>query len=208
MTVNSKPRIGGLLLAAGGSTRFGRSKQLAEFKGKTLLRRAAETLAGSACAPVVVVLGGNFEAAQTEIDDLELKVCINPEWQTGMSSSIRAGLRALSDIDGSLDGVIVALSDQPFIDKENIDSLIAEFQKTTIKMVAAEYDGVVGVPALFSRDMFDDLVRLQGDAGARYLLRNSADVGSVKMQSAAFDVDRPDDLMKVTDSDGRVVKNL
>ena len=95
MTANSKAKIGGLLLAAGGSSRLGQPKQLLEFEGKTLIRRAAETLVYSQCEPIVVVLGAEIEYSAIQIADLSVSICINENWQTGMSSSIISGLGSL-----------------------------------------------------------------------------------------------------------------
>ena len=92
MTVNSDIKVGGLLLAAGGSTRFGSPKQLAEFEGKTLIRRAAEAVCGSGCSIVVAVLGAAADESRRELSDLDLVTVENKDWQTGMSSSIRLGL--------------------------------------------------------------------------------------------------------------------
>jgi len=88
MTENSDVTIGGLLLAAGGSSRLGQPKQLLQFEGRSLIRRAAETLVDSGCDPVVVVLGAEIERSAEELSDLTLYICVNKNWNTGMSSSI------------------------------------------------------------------------------------------------------------------------
>src|SRR5260221_4998002 len=106
-------KIGGLLLAAGGSTRFGSAKQLAKFQGKTLLRTAAEAIAASGCSPVVVVLGACAEECGKEIQNLPVSTIINNQWAAGMASSIKAGLAKLLEIDPELDGDSITLTDQP-----------------------------------------------------------------------------------------------
>src|SRR5439155_6210098 len=99
MTGNSEAKIGGLLLAAGGSSRLGRPKQLVEFEGKTLIRRATETLAASVCDPMVVVLGAEVDGCIEEIAGLAVDICINRGWHYGISSSIKAGLGMLQRIE-------------------------------------------------------------------------------------------------------------
>jgi molybdenum cofactor cytidylyltransferase len=197
MTADESSKIGGLLLAAGGSSRLGQPKQLIEFRGKTLLRRAAETLVDSGCDPVLVILGAEFERSQAEVGDLPLKICVNPEWQTGMSSSLTAGLRSIIELEPELTAVVVTLCDQPYISTEDIDSLISEYRQTRTSATAAEYSGRMGVPALFPRELFGELLSLKGDKGARHILRGLENVTAVKMPRAAFDIDTPDDLLEI-----------
>lgn len=194
MTGNEVPKIGGLLLAAGGSSRFGSPKQLLQFQGRSLLRRAAESLIESQCNPVIVVLGGEIERSKTEIADLSLKIIVNEDWESGMSSSIRAGVQELLNIEPNLAAIIITLCDQPHVTAQDIDLLIDEFHQTKATVVAAEYGGTKGVPALFSCSLFDELLALKGDRGARQLIRNGNDVATVKLAGAAFDIDTPDDL--------------
>lgn len=195
MTASEAGNIGGLLLAAGGSRRFGQPKQLLEFEGKTLLRRAAETLVNSACEPVVVVLGAESARSRTEIADLPLNICINENWQTGMSSSITTGLSKMLKFDSDLAAVMITLCDQPYVTADHVDLFAAEFRRSEAAIIAAGYEGTFGVPALFSREMFDKLFQLEGDKGARDLIRNGVDgVVTIKLEEAAFDIDTLDDV--------------
>jgi molybdenum cofactor cytidylyltransferase len=194
MTENRQPKVGALLLAAGGSRRMGHAKQLLVWEGKTLLRRAAEMISGSVCYPIVIVLGAEHELAKAELEGLRTLTCINRDWETGMSSSIRHGLRELLENDPSLDAVIITLCDQPQITAHDIDHLSAEYRRTGAPIIAARYAGVTGVPALFSRQMFDDLFKLAGDKGAREVIRNgSVEIVAVDIEHAAYDIDTPDD---------------
>ena len=194
MTGNEHLKIGGLLLAAGGSSRLGRPKQLVVFEGKTLLRRAAETLVDSPCNPVVVVLGAEINQSRIQIEDIPVAVCINSQWRTGMSSSIKAGLRAIVDLEPNLAAIVITLCDQPYISTDDIDRLTTEFRQSNTAIVAAAYENTIGVPALFSRESFNELLHLEGDTGARHLLRNRKNVIAVKMHNATFDIDTTDDL--------------
>lgn len=197
MTVNSLPKVGGILLAAGGSSRLGRPKQLLKFEGKTLIRRAAEALVDSECEPIVAVLGAELESSKAEIADLGINVCVNELWQSGMSSSIKAGQQELLKIEPDLAAVVITLCDQPHILSDHLDALIDSFRERHNSIVAARYGDTVGVPALFSREMFPDLLELSGDKGARQLIHSHPDrVESIHMPEAAFDVDTPADLAR------------
>ena len=194
MTGSENLKIGGIILAAGGSSRLGRPKQFLQFEGKTLLRRAAEAMDASVCDPVIAVLGAESETGTAEIGDLSVRSCVNPKWDTGMSSSIKLGLSELIALEPQIDAVVITLCDQPFVTAETIGRLVAKFQETRKHLIAAKYDGVVGVPALFSREMFSALAKLEGDKGARDLLRDpDASIETIEIKEAAIDIDTPDD---------------
>src|SRR5688572_11780814 len=106
-------KVGVILLAAGASSRMGSPKQLLRYRGQTLIRRAAEAAIASICDRVAVVIGSNASQMRRELDDLPVSVVENQNWQTGMSSSIRAGLDDLRQYDP--DGVLIMLCDQPFV---------------------------------------------------------------------------------------------
>lgn len=197
MTANKELKIGGILLAAGGSSRLGRPKQLLNFKGKTLIRRAAETLVDSQCDPIVVVLGAEIELSTAELDGLNVAICTNEKWQAGMSSSIISGLRSLLEIESSLDAVIITLCDQPNVTAVDLDKLNRAFYDSRPSIVAAKYGETTGVPALFSNRLFDDLLLLEGDKGASSLIHSHNASVIIQIESAIFDIDTFDDLARV-----------
>lgn len=198
MTEIEPPRIGGILLAAGGSTRMGRPKQLIEFEGTTLIRRAATNLANSACEVSVVVLGSDADACGPELSGININIAFNPKWASGMGSSLKTGLRRLIEIESEISAVVVTLCDQPYITAEIIDHLMTEFCRIRPLIVASEYNNISGVPALFSREMFDEIYKLDGDEGARQLIRSAGGrVLRIAQPGAAYDIDSPHDLMSV-----------
>ena len=199
MTEGDIARVGGLLLAAGGSTRFGSPKQLAEHKGKTLIRRAAEAIGGAGCSAVVVVLGSCVEECSAEVRDLDLSIVINDHWQTGMSSSIKAGLAKLLKLDPEIDGVLITLLDQPLVTAEHLAGFIERFRADRPNVIAAEYDGTTGVPALFSRDLFDELFKLEGELGARSMIRGHKDPLTISLEEASTDVDNRLEIQRLDD---------
>lgn len=124
--------------------------------------------------------------------------CFNSRWESGVSSSLAAGLRSLGE-GGGIDGVLVTLTDQPRVTAEQLASLLAEFQNGPHRLVAALYNGVIGVPAVFGREFFRDLESLKGDSGAGAWLRaHSKVVRAIPVPSAAFDVDTPTDVSELT----------
>lgn len=194
MTENSKEKIGGLLLAAGGSRRLGRPKQLLEFKGKTLIRRAAEALIDAGCEPVVVVLGAEIEGSRNELDGLDVVIVENSKWEEGMSSSIRVGIDRLLELEKNIDAVLISLCDQPHVTADKLAQFIDRFSSDQPPIVAAEYDGVAGVPALFDKSVFGSLMGLRGDKGAREIIRNFPGAMTISFPEATFDIDTHADI--------------
>jgi len=188
-------KVAALLLAAGGSSRMGCAKQLLVYEGKTLLRRAAETLLATACSPVIVILGAEFEQTRKQIEGLLVDTVHNENWQTGMGSSIKAGVTHLLQVEPDASALIVTLCDQPNVTSSHIDRLIKKFRETGPGIVAAEYAGTTGVPALFGRQHFEELLNIEGDRGARKLIHSASDLSKVQMPEAAFDIDSPEDLV-------------
>jgi molybdenum cofactor cytidylyltransferase len=186
MTAN---KLGAILLAAGGSSRLGRSKQLLKYKNETLLRRAARSLADSVYFPVVVVLGAEADAAANELEGLAVYRLVNEAWADGMGSSIRAGLEKLLEIEPDAAGVLICLCDQPKVTTEMLNGFAEKFGEANASIVASAYDSVVGVPALFSREVFNELLALAGDKGAREIIRKSGGVVALDLPEAAKDID-------------------
>jgi molybdenum cofactor cytidylyltransferase len=181
-----------LLLAAGGSRRMGHPKQLLEWEGASLVRRAAEAALASRCREVLVVLGAHAEEVSAELDGLGVRTCVNLDWREGIASSLRTGVAALGD---GAEAVLVLLADQPEVDSTLLDRLIAAREASGLGLAASWYAGVVGAPALFSRRYFPELSSLSGDRGARALLEEHRDdCALVAAPEAALDLDTPADL--------------
>lgn len=187
--------IGLILLAAGASVRLDNfPKQLLEFRGKTLIRRAAESALASECEKICVVLGANAEKIKREIEDLPIEIVVNENWQSGMSSSLKCGLEKLFEIEPNLSAAVITLGDQPLIDAEIINRLIEVFLETKNPLVAGEYAETVGVPAIFARSLFDELMNLSNDGGAKQIIKKyAASVNKILVPEAAFDVDTQKD---------------
>ena len=197
MDATDRQNIGIVLLAAGSSRRLGSPKQLLEFQNKTLIRRAAET-ALLIEVPTVVVLGANFDTIKTEIENLPLTIVFNEDWESGMSSSVKIGLTKLLEIAPRISAVVLLLCDQPFVSEDLIFRLIAARYESKKLIAASEYSDVVGVPAIFAREIFDELMNLRGDKGARFVIEKfAASTVKIPAPEAAFDVDLPEDVFKL-----------
>jgi molybdenum cofactor cytidylyltransferase len=168
-------------------------KQLLVYRGQTLVRRAAETALASVCRPVVVVLGANAVSVGNELE-LPVIVTRNREWETGMASSIRAGLEAVLAADAGVEGIVVMLCDQPFVNAKLIDTLTELRHETRKTIVATQYGETRGVPALFGRELFAEIGQLNGHEGARQIIRNHPnDTVVVPFAAAAIDIDTQQD---------------
>ena len=183
-----------LLLAAGASTRMGRPKQLLPYHGRTLLRHAAETAVAAGCAPIVLVTGALHDELLAEIVGLPILAVHNPDWETGMASSIRAGLAAVAA--AAPRAVLVMLTDQPLVTPELLRQLIVQQQATQAPIVAAAYGETLGVPAIFDKSLLPELLKLQGAQGAgRLIARLGAAVRQVAFPAGLLDVDTPAQYM-------------
>lgn len=191
-------RVAAVVLAAGGSTRMGWPKQLLRLDGESLVRRAAKTALGSRCAVVFVVVGAHAGAVAQELDGLALTLVENPRWQDGMSSSIRVGVEALAAAQVPFDAVLITLADQPAVTSALFDRLIAAGETAPAGLVACEYAGTVGAPALFARHHFDALRELAGDRGGKALLATHAEaVARIPFPQGAIDLDTREDYERV-----------
>src|SRR3712207_439919 len=141
---------------------MGRPKQTLSYRGESMLRRAALAALGAGCRPVVVVTGANAELSRRELDGLDVREAFNPLWETGMASSIRAGVEALISADA--DATVLLLCDQPHVTAEVVSGLVAAHRATGSPVVASVYGGSFGVPALFVKALFAELVELDGVA--------------------------------------------
>lgn len=181
-----------VLLAAGGSRRFGGPKLLARIQRESLLRRAARAAVGCRPAGCVVVLGAHAHRLQRELRGLPVEVVVNRRWRAGLSGSLRAGIGALPQ---GARAALVFLADQAAIGPAELELLIAAWRCAPRAIVAARAGKVRGPPAILPRATFSALRRLRGDTGAKQLL---ADPGrrlvEVEIPEAARDVDRPIDL--------------
>ncbi len=185
--------VGIILLAAGASARMGEPKQLLRFQGETLARRAAK-IALAVSTRVVVTLGARIEITRIEVEDLPVEIAENVNWKAGMSGSIKVGLERLLSDSKELKAVILMVCDQPFVDEITLGKIIKTFGQTNPLIVACEYQNTLGVPALFHRKLFPELLALDAQTGAKRLIKKyHAQTAAISFPEGAFDVDTPAD---------------
>jgi molybdenum cofactor cytidylyltransferase len=191
--------IAGVVLAAGRSSRMGGpNKLLAEIGGKPLVRIVVDAVLASRARPVVVVTGHQRDKVEAALAGLPIKFVHNPHFADGLGTSLKAGIAALP---AEADGAIVCLGDMPQVDSALIDRLIGAFDPDHGALVVLPtIDGKRGNPVVWSRRFFPDLMAVEGDVGARYLIgRYTEAVAEVPLTDTAAltDVDTPEALEAV-----------
>lgn len=193
--------LAAILLVAGPSTRLGRPKQLVRYKGETLARRMARLLAGLDCVhgDVVAVTGCDAEAIGAELTGLPVKTAFNRDWQKGMGGSIACGARSAP---GNTDGLLVSVCDQWLLSSGDLQKLVDSWVAAPSRIhVACWKEGaalVSGPPVIFPGPLRGELRGLEKTRGARQIIdRHMEIVDFVDLESAAYDLDRPEDLQKL-----------
>lgn len=188
-----------IILAAGQSTRLGKPKQLLKFKGKTLLQNAIDSARQAGLQPIITVLGSYTELVLSETDTKEAIIVRNDNWQTGMASSVMAGIVAIENDFPATEAAILMVCDQPYVDGMLLNELVSKHQNTGKSIIASQYDKVLGVPALFHRSLFKELIALKGDSGARKVIQKHADrVEVVLFPDGSIDIDTIGDYERLT----------
>lgn len=181
-----------VILAAGASSRMGNPKQLLVWENHTLLEHAVSSVRSVFDERGVVVLGAHAETIRTSVDLDGIEVIVNPDWQEGIASSIRAGVRALP---ASASAALILLCDQPLIGAEQIRMLLNAWQSEPSRIVAADYHNGAGVPALFPAEFFGQLLELEGDRGAkRLLMKFETSLLKIPLPEAGLDIDNAEDF--------------
>ena len=192
------PPVGLVLLAAGASRRLGQPKQLLRYAGKSLLRRAAETALATGCGPLVVVSGAWQQELAAELAGLPATLAHNLRWAEGLGTSISTGLTALRQVCPTVGAVLLLVSDQPHLPAAVLSRLVAAHRENGARLAAAAYGGVLGVPALFGEEFFDELSHLPAGSGAGQLLRRyAALVTASPWSDGVVDIDTPADYRRL-----------
>ena len=188
--------IAALILAAGGSRRLGRPKQLLLHEGETLLNRAIRIATEAGAAPVLAVLGADFEAIRSSIASPSAIPVRNDRWRQGMGASLAEGMRTLALCSPLTRAVLLMGCDQPRLTAEHLRALMDAFAgRGSHAIIASAYAGIRGVPAVFPSETFPDLLALRGDKGARSVIEKAKfPVISVQFEGGEVDIDAPEDL--------------
>ena len=182
-------RIAAVILAAGGSTRMGETKQLLPIDGQPMVRRVVAATCAAGLAQIVVVLGAHAPAIEQALAGLAVDIVYNEDWEEGMSTSLRAGLGALrADVEATM----VILADQPNLTPELLQTLAGRYRTNRAPIVVPLYEGQRGNPVLLARTLFPELLAVEGDKGGRMLIttyRDQVDFVQVTDPAVIVDVD-------------------
>jgi molybdenum cofactor cytidylyltransferase len=185
--------VSAVIPAAGMSTRMGRNKLLLGFKGKSLITRAVDTLLASEVDEVIVVLGHEAEKVLEELNGKQVKLVKNPNYREGLSTSVRAGISAVSP---NANAIMVYLADQPLLEPGEVDRLIRAFARArelNKSIVVPFFHGQRGNPVILDASYRDAILDVVGDVGCkRVIRRNPEQVFVVEMETdhVVRDVDR------------------
>lgn len=183
-----------IVLAAGGSSRYGECKQLVEINGSSLVRLAVNKLL-SLFPPdrIIVVVGANSEAVAQAVGDLPVRTVYNTGWQRGLASSLKAGLNS---VEPDCRAVLITLCDQTLVSEECLRRLIDRWLTDPSEIVASGYADTVGTPAIIPAEFYPQIQAMEGDSGAKSILKdNTSRVSTLPIPEAEFDIDVPADLI-------------
>lgn len=193
--MTAAPRIAGIVLAAGRSSRMGANKLLESVNDKPMVRAAVEAAVHGNLAPVIVVTGFEPNKVASMLGGLDTVFAHNPNYEDGLSTSLAAGIAAVPE---ACEAACVLLADMPGVTADHVKRLVAAFDPGAKAAICVPtYRGQRGNPVLFARDFFPAMQSLSGDVGARSIIKeNAAVVREVEMPDAGVlaDVDTPDAL--------------
>ncbi len=202
--VSETAPVAGIILAAGQASRFragdpsAKSKTVALLEGTPLVRRVAEAALAAGLSPVVVVTGFGADDVADAVQSLPVRLLHNPDYETGLASSLRAGVAALDD---ACAGAAILLADMPRVTPGLIQTLVDAWRARPEAAAAAPtWSGQRGNPVILGKRLFADVARLTGDVGARPLLTGRSDVLDVAVDdvAVALDVDTPEALLDLS----------
>lgn len=194
------PDLGAIVLAAGGSTRMGRPKQLLSINGKTLIRKTVETALDAGCDPVVIVLGASSDLVANELRGLNIHTTINPQWTLGIGSSIRTGAQTLLTLGLPLRAITLLLCDQPLISASSLQRLFQSHFASGKEVAVSAYNQTIGPPIVLAPALLPDLLSLPDAQGAKALWMSRPQiVHQVPCPQAAADIDTPEDFQALAE---------
>jgi len=188
-----------LVLAAGGSRRMGRPKQLLDWNGKPLLQHTIDQALKSNCDNVLVVMGSDYELIKSQIVTEGITDLNHVNWENGLGSSIAFGVEFIQNSLPEINAVLIMLADQPLMDTKYLNQLIETFHSNEAKIVASLYpNNKLGVPAIFDRTYFKELAQLHLDKGAKEILAKYSDkLLSLDASALVVDLDTMEDYEKL-----------
>lgn len=198
------PVIGALILAAGNASRFGSAKQFAPINGSDLLSMTLDAVQGADLSPVLLVYGAYQEEMEKRfLSNRGVELKHNDNWESGIGSSIQAGIQELSS---KADAVIICVSDQPYLNAELLIKIKIQYQNksSASKIIASKYADSYGVPALFDKSLFPELLKIPADKGAKALIaQHLTRVEFIDFPKGHIDIDTVADLKQLKEEFSR-----
>jgi molybdenum cofactor cytidylyltransferase len=195
--------IAAVVLAAGMSARMGKPKQTMHLDGVPMLGRVLEVLRRTRVDQTVVVLGAGADKIRSQVKMTKEKVVINPAPRKGMSESLKLGIRS---VEREADAVLVVLADQPFLMAKTVDRLIDTYVESHALVVVPVHRGHRGNPVLFDRAVYPQIMKIEGDVGAKSVVEGNKDnlvAVEVDDEGVLTDLDTPSDYERATASQSR-----
>lgn len=194
-------KIAGIILAAGGATRYGKPKSLLSWRGESLIRHVAKTALAARLDPLIIVLGATIPEIKHVLDDLPVQFVENRDWETGQSSSLRIGIQKVNEF--SCGGAIIMQADQPRVPVELLEGEIQLHAKKIPSIVIPWIEDHPSSPVLFDKKYFGELLKLEGDQGGRALF-SKFPVKWLEWEkpSDLIDIDTPEEYQRLLDMDG------
>uniref|UniRef100_UPI00404A1FC8 nucleotidyltransferase family protein n=1 Tax=Daejeonella sp. TaxID=2805397 RepID=UPI00404A1FC8 len=179
-----------IILAAGKSARLGSPKQLLSYRDKTLLQHSIDTALESQASLILVVLGSEKDTIEKELNQSQIFILENSSWESGMASSISCGINNLKIIAPESEAAILMVCDQPFVNATLLNDLINKHKESGQSIVASSYADTLGTPALFHKSLFSELSALEGESGAKSLIKKyNQQTGFVSFDQGSIDID-------------------
>lgn len=195
---DSKNKTGIIILAAGNSSRLGEPKQLLLYNETSLLKNTVEAAALLPNSVVIVVTGSNSKLIEEQLDLTQIKVSYNPDWPSGMSSSIVKGLNDLLLISPDIEKCIISVCDQPFTTHSVFENLLEHYHKSGKEIIASSYAETLGTPVLFARKYFTTILKLKGQEGAKKIISKFVDdTLAVPFEKGNIDIDTQEDYNRL-----------
>jgi molybdenum cofactor cytidylyltransferase len=187
-----------LIMAAGASKRLGQSKQLVEYKGQTLIRRISKEAIEANIGNVTIVTGYDHQKIEKEVQDLHLDVYYNGEWEEGLGASIRNGVKEILNKKPDTDAILLTMVDQPYVERTHLKKLANAYDPLRSMIIASAYSNTFGVPVLFDRKYFNQMVTLKGDEGGKKVfVKYLKNIVEIPFIAGAIDIDEAEDLSKL-----------
>jgi molybdenum cofactor cytidylyltransferase len=179
-----------IILAAGASTRLGRPKQLLKYEDHNLVQHAIDIALNTKPNKVIVVLGAAAGNIAEHINKKQAHILYNDDWEEGIASSIRTAVNVSRALTADINALILMVCDQPYVTSALLQSLVAQHVETGKPIVAAQYKETLGTPVLFHESFFNDLLKLEGDSGAKKIIMDHKEqVQQVEFPLGDIDID-------------------